>query len=138
MDDNTFNTLKALLKDIKPLRISGKDVEWKKAWGKTGVMEKRLISKQNDLPFSLTLKKFPKAKELISEEGYKVHAHPALEIGYIIEGKIKIYFEDSGVKEFQKGDVVVQPAGLKHAAVSADEGTVILAFNIPPADWEES
>jgi cupin superfamily acireductone dioxygenase involved in methionine salvage len=64
-------------------------------------MEKRLISKKNSLPFSLTLKKFPKTKELTSEEGYKIHAHPALEIGYIIEGRIIICFEDTDVKEFQ-------------------------------------
>lgn len=137
MNKSALKKLKTLLKDIRPYRIYGRDVKWKKAWGTAGVMEKRLVAKDSGLPFSLTLKRFPKRNALLSKRGYKVHSHPTLEIGYVLKGKVKIYFEDVGLKEFKEGDVVVQPPGLKHAAVSTDKETIILAFNIPPADWEE-
>lgn len=86
----------------------------------------------------MTLKKFPKKEQLVSKDGYKIHSHPTLEIGYVLKGKVNIYFEDIGEREFEEGDVVIQPPGLKHAAVSTDEDTIILAINIPPAEWEES
>lgn len=124
-------------KGVKPFRVSEKDMEWKEAWGKSGVFGKNLVSKADGLPFSVTLKKFPKMKEIVKEGGYAVHAHPTLEIGFVVKGKIKTYFEDVGVIEVGEGSLVVQPPGLKHAAVSTEEETVIIALNIPPAEWEE-
>lgn len=125
------------LKRVKPLRVSEKDIEWKEAWGKSGVFGKTLVSKADGLPFSVTLKKFPVQKKIVKEGGYTVHAHPTLEIGYIVKGKMKTYFEDVGVIETDEGSLVVQPPGLKHAAVSAEEETIVVAINIPPAEWEE-
>jgi len=125
------------LKGVKPIRLSEKDFEWKEAWGKSGVFGKSLVSKADGLPFSVTLKKFPIQKEIVKEGGYVVHAHPTLEIGFIVKGKVKTYFEDVGVIEADEGTLLVQPPGLKHAAVSTDEETVIIAINIPPAEWEE-
>ena len=125
------------LEGVKPLRVAEKDMEWKEAWGKSGVFGKTLVSKADGLPFSVTLKKFPIEKEIVKEGGYVVHAHPTLEIGYIVKGKMKIYFEDVGVIEANEGTLVVQPPGLKHGAVSTDEETIIVAINIPPAEWEE-
>ena len=137
MSANQYEVITDYLKGVKPLRVRGKDVEWKEAWGKSGVFGKSLVSKADGLPFSVTLKKFPKRKAIVKEGGYVVHAHPTLEIGYIVAGKTKIYFEDVGVIKAEAGDVIVQPPGLKHAAVSAEEETIIVAINIPPADWEE-
>lgn len=125
------------LKGIKPLRVSEKDMEWKEAWGKSGVFGKTLVSKADGLPFSVTLKKFPVQKEMIKEGGYTVHAHPTLEIGFVVKGKMKTYFEDVGVIETDEGSLVVQPPGLKHGVVSTEEETIVVAINIPPAEWEE-
>ena len=124
-------------KGVKPFRVSEKDMEWKEAWGKSGVFGKNLVSKADGRPFSVTLKKFPKMKEIVKEGGYTVHAHPTLEIGFVVKGKGKTYFEDVGVIEIEEGSVLVQPPGLKHAAVSTEEETIIVAINIPPAEWEE-
>jgi len=124
-------------KGVKPFRVSEKDMEWKEAWGKSGVFGKNLVSKADGLPFSVTLKKFPKMKEIVKEGGYAVHAHPTLEIGFVVKGKGKPYFEDVGVIEIDEGSVLVQPPGLKHAAVSTEEETIVVAINIPPAEWEE-
>jgi len=124
-------------KGVKPIRVSEKDMEWKEAWGKSGVFGKSLVSKADGLPFSVTLKRFPVQKEIVKEGGYVVHAHPTLEIGYIVKGKMKAYFEDVGVIETDEGSLVVQPPGLKHAAVSTEEETIVVAINIPPAEWEE-
>lgn len=137
MSSNQYEAITDYLKGVKPLRVRGKDVAWKEAWGKSGVFGKNLVSRADGVPFSVTLKKFPKQEEIVKEGGYVIHAHPTLEIGYIVKGKVKIYFEDVGVIEAEAGDVVVQPPGLKHAAVSAEEETIIVAINIPPADWEE-
>lgn len=126
-----------LLKGVKPIRISEKDLKWDEAWGKSGVFGKYLLSKVDGFPFSVTLKKFPKKNEIIKEGGYVIHAHPTLEIGYVIKGKAKIYFEDVGEIEVDEGTLVVQPPGLKHATVSTEEDTIVIAINIPPADWEE-
>ena len=89
----------AYLKGVKPLRVSGKDMEWKAAWGKSGVFGKTLVSKADGLPFSVTLKRFPKMEEVVKEGGYTVHAHPTLEMGYTIKGKTKGYMEDLGVTD---------------------------------------
>lgn len=125
------------LKGVKPFRASAKDMEWKEVWGRSGVFGKTLVSKADGLPFSVTLKKFPIQKEIVKEGGYVVHAHPTLEIGYIVKGKMKTYFEDVGVIETNEGSLVVQPPGLEHAAVSTEEETIVVAINIPPAEWEE-
>ena len=130
-------TIMDYFKGVKPFRVSGKDMEWKEAWGKSGVFGKNLVSKADGLPFSVTLKKFPLQKEIIKEGGYTVHAHPTLEIGFVVRGKMKTYFEDVGVIETDEGSLVVQPPGLKHAAVSTEEETIVVAINIPPAEWEE-
>jgi len=137
MSSNQYQAVTDYLQGVKPLRVSGKDVPWKEAWGKSGVFGKSLVSKADGTPFSVTLKKFPKQEEIVSADGYTVHAHPTLEIGFVVKGRVKIYFEDVGVIEAEAGDVVIQPPGLKHAAVSTEEETMIVAVNIPPADWEE-
>ena len=137
MSSNQYQAINNYLQGVKPLRVRGKDVDWKEHWGKSGVFGKSLVSKANGVPFSVTLKKFPKQEEIVREGGYVVHAHPTLEIGYVVKGRMKVYFEDVGVIEAEEGDVVVQPPGLEHAAVSTEEETMIVAINIPPADWEE-
>ncbi len=137
MSSNQYQAINNYLQGVKPLRVRGKDVAWKEHWGKSGVFGKSLVSKVNGVPFSVTLKKFPKQEEIVREGGYVVHAHPTLEIGYVVKGRMKVYFEDVGVIEAEEGDVVVQPPGLEHAAVSTEEETMIVAINIPPADWEE-
>lgn len=137
MNSNQYQVVTDYLRGVKPLRVRGKDIAWKEAWGKSGVFGKSLVSKVNGVPFSVTLKKFPKKEEIVSEGGYTVHAHPTLEIGFVVQGKMKVYFEDVGVIESEAGDVVVQPPGLKHAAVSTQDETIVVAINIPPADWEE-
>ncbi len=137
MNSDQYEIIKDYLKGVKPFRAAGKDMEWKEAWGKSGVFGKTLVSKADGLPFSVTLKKFPKQEEIVKEGGYTVHAHPSLEIGYVVKGKFKVYFEDVGVIEADEGSLVVQPPGLKHAIVSAEEETIIVAINIPPSDWEE-
>jgi len=137
MSSNQYQAINNYLQGVKPLRVRGKDVTWKEHWGKSGVFGKSLVSKAAGVPFSVTLKKFPKQEEIVREGGYVVHAHPTLEIGYVVKGRMKVYFEDVGVIEAEEGDVVVQPPGLEHAAVSTEEETMIVAINIPPADWEE-
>lgn len=124
------------LKGVKPKRVSAKDMEWSQAWG-AEVFGKKLVAKEEGLPFSVILKRFPKQKEVVKEGGYVVHAHPTLEIGFVTKGKFKVYFEDVGVIEVATGTLLVQPAGLKHAVVSVDEDSEILAINIPAAEWEE-
>ena len=137
MSQEQYKIVRDYLKGVKPFRVAGKDIEWKESWGKSGVFGKYLISKADGFPFSVTLKKFPKQEEIVREGGYVVHAHPTLEICYIVEGKAKIYFEDVGVIEADEESVIVQPPGLKHAVVSTDEETIIVSINIPPAEWEE-
>ena len=137
MNSNQYQIIKDYLKGVKPIRVSEKDIEWKEFWGKSGVFGKYLVSKADGFPFSVTMKKFPKNEEIVKEGGYVVHAHPTLEIGFVIKGKMKVYFEDVGVIEAEEGSLIVQPPGLKHAAVSTSEDTVVVAINIPPADWEE-
>ncbi len=135
--EEQYKKLMELLKDVKALRVDGNKIPWKEYWGKSGVFGKYLASKKDGLPFSVTVKKFPKKEEIVKEGGYVVHAHPTLEIGYVVKGRFKVYFEDSGVLEFSEGSLMVQPPGLKHAAVSSEEDTIVVALNIPPADWEE-
>ncbi|GAJ21882.1 unnamed protein product [marine sediment metagenome] len=137
MDEKDKQELLDLLKDIKPLRRSAKDMEWKEAWGKSGVFGKNLVSKADGLPFSVVMKKFPIRKEIAKEGGYTIHAHPTLEIGYIIKGKAKSYFEDVGVIETGEGTLLVQPPGLKHGAVSVEEEKIVIAINIPAVEWDE-
>ncbi len=137
MSPNQYQVIQDYLKGVKPIRVSEKDIEWKEFWGKSGVFGKYLVSKADGFPFSVTMKKFPKSEEIVKEGGYVVHAHPTLEIGFVIKGKMKVYFEDVGVIEAEEGSLIVQPPGLKHAAVSTGEDTVVVAINIPPADWEE-
>ena len=120
MSSEQYAALVDYLKGVKPFRAVGKEMEWKEAWGKSGVYGKTLVSKADGLPFSITLKKFPIEKEIVKEGGYTVHAHPTLEIGYVVKGKGKVYFEDVGVIEIEEGNLLVQPPGLKHAAVSTD------------------
>jgi quercetin dioxygenase-like cupin family protein len=138
MKQEQYKKLVELLKDVKPIRVDGKKIPWKEFWGKSGVFGKYLVSKADGFPFSVTLKKFPKTEEIVKEGGYVVHAHPTLEIGIVVKGKFKVYFEDVGVIEADAGCLIVQPPGLKHAAVSSEEDTEVVAINIPPADWEES
>ena len=135
--EEQYKKLVELLKGVKAIRVEGKKIPWKEYWGKSGVFGKYLVSKADGLPFSATVKRFPKKEEIVKEGGYVVHAHPTLEIGIVIKGKFKVYFEDAGVLEFTQGDLLVQPPGLKHAAVSSEEDTEVVAINIPPADWEE-
>jgi len=137
MDEKDKQELLDLLKNIKLLRRSANDMEWKEAWGKSGVSEKILVSKADGLPFSVTLKKFPLRKEIVTEGGYTLHAHPTLEVGYCIKGKHKGYFEDIGVLEEDEGQFIIQPVGLKHAVVSTDVETIVIATNIPAVGWEE-
>ena len=137
MDEKDKQELLDLLKDIKPLRRSAKDMEWEEAWGKSGVFGKTLVSKEDDLPFSVVMKKFPIRKEIVKEGGYTLHAHPTLQISYTIKGKGKSYFEDVGVIEIAEGTLLVQPVGLKHAVVSTDEETIVIAINIPAVEREE-
>ena len=135
--EEKYTQLKELLKDVKAVRVEGKTITWKEHWGKSGVFGKYLVSKADNLPFSVAIKKFPKNEEIVKEDGYVVHAHPTLEICVVIKGRFKVYFEDAGVLEFTQGDLLVQPPGRKHAAVSSEEDTEVVSINIPPADWEE-
>ena len=137
MEQEQYQKMLDLLKEVKPIRVSEKDIKWEEFWGKSGVFGKYLVSKADDVPFSVTMKKFPKNEEIVREGGYVVHAHPTLEIGFVVKGKFKVYFEDVGVIEAEAGSLIVQPPGLKHAAVSSEEDTIVVAINIPPADWEE-
>ena len=88
MSSNQYQAINNYLQGVKPLRVRGKDVDWKEHWGKSGVFGKSLVSKANGVPFSVTLKKFPKQDEIVREGGYVVHAHPTLEIGYVIKGRM--------------------------------------------------
>ena len=125
------------LKGVKRLRVSANDMEWKETFDNFKVFRKNLVTKADGLPFTVCLYKLPIHKEVVEKAGYVVHSHPTLEICYIVEGKMKTYFEDVGVIETNEGSLVVQPPGLKHAAVSAEEETIVLALNIPPDEWEE-
>lgn len=137
MDEKDKQELLDLLKDIKPIRRSANDMEWKEAWGKSGLFGKILVSKADGLPFSIVMKKFPVRKEIVTEGGYTLHAHPTVEVGYCIRGKHKGYFEDIGVLEENEGQFIIQPVGLKHGVVSTDEETIVIAINIPAVEREE-
>jgi quercetin dioxygenase-like cupin family protein len=70
-------------------------------------------------------------------EGNRPHSHAASEDTiYIIEGRGTVENLDSGsLHEFQAGDAVYVPPGVRHA-VRADRGDVVISVGGPtPPDW---
>ena len=115
------------------LLTRAEDREWIHAWGtKTNVAEKRYLTKEDGFPLSFLLRHIPAQKAVVSTEGYKLHSHPALEIGFMIRGGIRVYVEGLGEHEFLEGMIVRNPAGTKHAAIESMSDTMIAVVNIPP------
>lgn len=104
-----------------------------RTWGYDcdAVEEKRLLTKQDELPISVNLRRFPKRKQVVSEAGYKIHSHPSLELSFVLRGRATLHTRNAGDHEISAGALICMPSGMEHGLAETFEETLILSAFYP-------
>ena len=90
-------------KNIKVTKLIETDASWEKT---------KIIYPKGDTKITALLVEMqPKAK-------MKMHHHEVPSFGYILEGTIRVQSESGDIKNFSKGDVVVEMINKKHSGIN--------------------
>ena len=100
--------------DIKVTKLIETDSSWEKT---------KIIYPNGDSKITALLVEMqPKAK-------MKMHHHEVPSFGYILEGTIRVQSESGDIKNFSKGDVVIEMINKKHSGInSGDTITKFVVF----------
>jgi len=89
--------------DIKVTKLTETDSSWEKT---------KIIYPNGDSKITALLVEMqPKAK-------MKMHHHEVPSFGYILEGTIRVQSESGDIKNFSKGDVVIEMINIKHSGIN--------------------
>jgi len=89
--------------DIKVTKLTETDSSWEKT---------KIIYPNGDSKITALLVEMqPKAK-------MKMHHHEVPSFGYILEGTIRVQSESGDIKNFSKGDVVIEMINIKHFGIN--------------------
>ena len=89
--------------DIKVTKLIETDSSWENT---------KIIYPNGDSKITALLVEMqPKAK-------MKMHHHEVPSFGYILEGTIRVQSESGDVKNFSKGDVVIEMINIKHSGIN--------------------
>jgi quercetin dioxygenase-like cupin family protein len=63
------------------------------------------------------------------------HSHESEQIAYVMEGAIRFTFEDGSTKDVTKGEVLVIPSNVVHAAEALEDSVDLDVFSPIREDW---
>jgi len=63
------------------------------------------------------------------------HSHESEQIAYVMEGAIRFTFEDGSTKDVTKGEVLVIPSNVVHAAEALEDTVNLDVFSPIREDW---
>lgn len=110
--------------DIKVTKLIETDSSWEKT---------KIIYPKGDTKITALLVEMqPKAK-------MKMHHHEVPSFGYILEGTIRVQSESGDIKNFSKGDVVIEMINKKHSGVNpGDSVTKFIVFYMGTEDLKNT
>jgi len=111
-------------KNIKVTKLIETDASWEKT---------KIIYPNGDTKITALLVEMqPKAK-------MKMHHHEVPSFGYILEGTIRVHSEEGDIKDFSKGDVVIEMIDKKHSGLNpGDTVTKFIVFYMGTEDLKNT